>query len=169
MIRNKMYVPALEYMRNMFEEDIFGCSNDFDTFFTNEFDCFSEVLDIPTEQVFTFLKNAAFSEEKEIRVVYNTGIYKEIDTADLKEKLIKTILIGKNKELIINPIQHQVKNNKLVAYADMEFKNCVADGIVQEIMIGPKSKASKEDVRQLLLVNGFEDNILIDKSTVSYR
>ena len=126
-------------------------------------------MDIPTEQVFTFLKNTAFSEEKEFRIVYNTGIYKEIDATDLKEKLTKTIIIGKNKELIITPMQHQVKNNKLVAYADMEFKNCVTDSIVQEIVIGPKSKVSREDVRQLLLVNGFEDNILIGKSNVSYQ
>ena len=57
----------------------------------------SAVLDADTEQVFTFLKNPAFIEEKEVRIVYNTGIYNEIDTGELREALSEKIEIGTKK------------------------------------------------------------------------
>ena len=145
------------------------CSDNFNTYFVEEFDCFCEVLDTVTEQVFTFLKNPAFEEEKEVRIVYNTGIYEEIETRELKEILNERIEIGKNKELILQPIQYQVKGNKLVAYADLNFENCVVSGIIREIVIGPKSKVSEKDVIQFLLVNGYGDDIRVINSEASYR
>ena len=169
MIRTKMFIPALEYMRNMFCSEEVRCSDDFNAFFVDEFHCFCEVLDTTTEQVFTFLKNSAFLEEKEVRIVYNTGIYKEIETRDLKDILYKEIRIGKNAEFIIQPMQYQVKGNKLVAYADINFDNCIANGIIKEIVIGPKSKVLESDIRQFLLTSGFENDILIKKSAASYR
>lgn len=168
-IRTKMFVPALNYMRNMFENDKVKCSEDFNEYFIEEFDCFCEVLDVTTEDVFALLKNSAFSEEKEVRIVYNTGIYKEIETNDLKEMLNEEIHVGKKRELVITPIQYQVKENKLVAYADMNFENCISNGIIKEIVIGPKAKISEVDIRQFLLTCKFEDDILITKSSASYR
>ena len=169
LIRKKMFVPALEYMKDMFQRESVRCSDDFNTYFVEEFDCFCEVLDTATEQVFTFLKNPAFEEEKEVRIVYNTGIYEEIETRELKEILNERIEIGKNKELILQPIQYQVKGNKLVAYADLNFENCVVSGIIREIVIGPKSKVSEKDVIQFLLVNEYGDDIRVKNSEASYR
>ncbi len=168
-IRTRMFIPALNHIRDMFKHDVVKCSNDFNTYFIEEFDCFCEVLDTTTEDVFSLLKNSAFSEEKEVRIVYNTGIYKEIETNDLKEMLNEEIQVGKNSELVINPIQYQVKENKLVAYADMNFENCISNGIIKEIVIGPKAKISEVDIRQFLLTCKFEDDILITKSSASYR
>jgi hypothetical protein len=169
LIRKKMFMPALEYMRDMFQRESVRCSDDFNTYFVEEFDCFCEVLDTITEQVFTFLKNPAFEEEKEVRIVYNTGIYDEIETRDLGEILSRKLEVGKNKELILQPIQHQVKGNKLVAYTDLNFKNCIASGIIKEIVIGPKSKVSEKDANQFLLSNGFWDDIWVRNSKASYR
>lgn len=146
LIRKKMFIPAIEYMRDKFQRDVVRCSDDFNTYFIEEFDCFCEFLDIATEQVFTFLKNPAFTEEKEVRIVYNTGIYDEIDTGELREALSKKIEIETENELILCPIQYQAKGNKLVAYADLNFDNC-KNTIMEKIVIGPKSKVSEKDIR----------------------
>lgn len=168
LIRKKMFIPALEYMRDMFQRNVVRCSDDFNNFFIEEFDCFCEVLDTTTEQVFTFLKNPAFEEEKEVRIVYNTGIYEEIETRELKEILSEKIEIGKKKELTLQPIQYHSKGNKLVAFADLSFGNCM-DRIIKEIVIGPKSKVSEKDIRQFLLVNGYADYISVKVSGASYQ
>lgn len=161
-----MFIPAIEYMRNMFKSDEVRCSYDINTYFIEEFDCFCEFLDTTTEQVFSFLKNLAFIEE--VRIVYNTGIYDEIDTCDLRRILIKRIEMGTRKELILCPIQHQEKGNKLVAYADLNFDNR-KNRIIKEIVIGPKSKVSEKDVYYFLLSNGYPDDILVRTSRASYQ
>ena len=168
LIRKRMFIPAIEYMRDKFQRDVVRCSDDFNTYFIEEFDCFCEVLDTATEQVFTFLKNPAFIEEKEVRIVYNTGIYDEIDTGELREALSEKIEIGTKKELILYPMQYQAKENKLVAYADLNFDN-YKNRIMKEIVIGPKSKVSEKDVRQFLLISGYSDDILIRTSRASYQ
>ncbi len=169
LIRNKLFLPAVNYMRDMFRQVVVRCSDDFNKFFVEEFDCFCETLYTYTEQVFTFFKNPAFEEEKEVRIVYNTGIYKDIGTEDLSVILGEEFEIGSNRELILQPMQYQVKGDKLVAYADLCFKNCIDSGIIKEIVIGPKSKVSDIDIRQFLLTNGFDDNIEIKRSEASYR
>lgn len=123
-------------MSDMFQRMPVKCSEDFNVFFVKEFDCFCEVSESVTEQVITFLKNPAFEEEKEVRIVYYTGIYDDIETRELAEILKRKIEIGKNKKLILQSIQHQVKGNKLVAYADLNFEKCIASGIINEIVIG---------------------------------
>ena len=155
-------------MRDMFQRSAVKCSDDFNTFFIEEFDCFCEVLDTTTEQVFTFLKNPAFEEEREVRIVYNTGIYEEIETRELKETINEKIEIGKKKELILQPIQYQAKGNRLVAYADLSFENCI-DKMIQEIVIGPKSKVLEKDIRQFLLSNNYEDYTSVKVSRASYQ
>lgn len=169
LIRKKMFIPAIEYMRDKFQRDVVRCSDDFNTYFIEEFDCFCEVLDTATEQVFTFLKNPAFIEEKEVRIFYNTGIYDEIDTGELREALSEKIEIGTKKELILCPMQYQAKGNKLVAYADLNFDNC-KNRIIEEIVVGPKSMVSEKDIRQFLLTSGYsDDDISIRTSRASYQ
>jgi len=168
-IRKKLFMPALQYMRNMFQREVVRCTDDFNIFFIEEFDCFCEVLDTATEQVFTFLKNPAFEEEKEVRIVYNTGICEEVDTHDLGRILNFQLKIGRKEELKLQSMQYQIKGNKLVAYADLNFENCITDGIIKEVVIGPKSKVSQSDVRQVLLSNGFNDDIGVKTSEASYQ
>lgn len=62
---------AISYMRTMFSEDKVRISEDFNIYFENEFDCFCEVLLDYIGQVACTIKNPAFSEEKEIRVIYD--------------------------------------------------------------------------------------------------
>lgn len=44
-------------------QDAVRCSDDYNEYFVEEFDCFCEYLD-DVEKVFPFLKNPAFEEEK---------------------------------------------------------------------------------------------------------
>lgn len=167
-IRERMLLPALEYMHELFQDYPIEVK-DFNTFFTHEFDAFCEVLDKPVERTFTFLKNPAFREEKEVRIVYNTHICEEIDSDYLSEILNKSIEIGDKSELVLQPIRHQVKVDKMVAYADLCFENCVDSKIIKEVVIGPKSKVTEQDIRQILLANGFQDNVKISRSIASYQ
>lgn len=74
----------------------------------------------------------------------------------------------KKSELVLQPIQYLAKGNKLVAYACLSFKNCMAE-IIWETIIGSKSKVSEKDIRQLLLANGYDNYILVKVSNASYK
>lgn len=69
----------------------------------------------------------------------------------------------------LKPIKYQAKDNKLVAYADLCFENCFDSKLIEEIVIGPKSKTTEQDIRQILLANGFQDNVKISRSVASYQ
>lgn len=169
LIKEKVYKPAFQYMRNLFEQDRVRVSDIFETFFVEEFDVFCEVLDI-SEQIFCFLKNPAFEEEHEVRMVYNTGIYEEIEMQDLRKHMLVPHEFGNNRrKLILQPMQVQEKRGKLVTYADLCFEQCIQDGIIKEIIIGPKSSVTEHDIFQILCVNGFEDDVIIRKSVASYQ
>lgn len=168
-IREELFEPTFSYMYNMFQQDKVRVSDNYNEYFIEEFDCFCEYLDVNIEKVFPFLKNPAFSEEKEVRIVYNTGIYDEMDESDYCSKTCDSIKIGRKSELILQPMQYIVKNDKLVAYTDLKFENCILNGIIEEIVIGPRAKVSDEDVYRFLLLNGFTSGVKICKSKSSYQ
>ena len=66
-------------------------------------------------------------------------------------------------------MQYVVKKDKLVAYADLKFESCINDGIIKEIVIGPKAKVSIDDVYRFLLLNGVCVDGGISKSKSSYQ
>lgn len=168
-IREKLFNPAFNYMEEMFEQEVVKCSNNFNEYFVEEFDCFCEMMDVDVERVFSFLKNPAFDEEKEVRIVYNTGIYEDMEEKEFLSCTSDAIPIGKNKELLLQPMQYVVKNDKLVAYVDMKFERCIESGIIKEIVIGPKANISTNDIYRFLLVNGVGSDIKISKSRSSYQ
>ena len=71
--------------------------------------------------------------------------------------------------MYVSKIRYIAKNDKLVAYADLKFEDCICDGIINEIVIGPKAKVSDEDIYRFLLLNGYNSNIKISKSRSSYQ
>lgn len=166
-IKEELFTPAFMYMENMFAQDAVRCSDDYNEYFVEEFDCFCECLYDDVERVFPFLKNPAFEEEKEVRIVYNTGIYEEIEDEEFLLDTSKAIPIGRNEELVLQPMQYVVKNDKLVAYADLKFERCINKGIIKEIVIGPKAKVSIDDVHRFLLLNGICSDV--NKSESSYQ
>ena len=66
-------------------------------------------------------------------------------------------------------MKYIVKNDKSVAYADLKFENCINDGIIKEIVIGPKAKVSIDDIYRFLLLNGICAGVKISKSESSYQ
>ena len=66
-------------------------------------------------------------------------------------------------------MQYVVKKDKLVAYADLKFESCINDGIIKEIVIGPKAKVSIDDVYRFLLLNGICSGVKISISESSYQ
>lgn len=168
-IKEKIYTPAVYYMREMFKRDEVKLSKDFNEYFAEEFDCFCEVLDVSTERVFSYFKNPAFEEEKEVRIVYKSMLRGDMEYNDLKAGLSYINKIERpNCFVEVQPIRMQVRGDKLVAYADLDFTDCVHKGIINEIVVGPKAQVSESDVRQLLCSLGW-DYIFVDTSEASYR
>ena len=167
-IKEELFAPAFMHIENMFAQDAVRCSDDYNEYFVEEFDCFCEHMD-DVEKVFPFLKNPAFEEEKEVRIVYNTGIYEEIEDKEFLSYTSEAIPIGRNEEFLLQPMQYVVKKDKLVAYADLKFESCINDGIIKEILIGPKAKVSIDDVYRFLLLNGICSGVKISKSESSYQ
>lgn len=168
-IKEELFAPAFMHVENMFAQDSVRCSDDYNEYFVEEFDCFCEYMDDDVEKVFPFLKNPAFEEEKEVRIVYNTGIYEEIEDKEFLSYTSEATPIGRHEKLLLQPMQYVVKNDKLVAYADLKFESCINDGIIKEIVIGPKAKVSIDDVYRFILLNGICSGVKISKSESSYQ
>ncbi len=166
LIRENMFSPAVDYIRDGYKLQKNDC--EFNDYFIEEFDTFCEILDVPTEIVFTLMKNPAFKEEKEVRIIYNTGIHEEMDESDLLEIINKELKFGKREKLTLSPIQYMLRNNKLVAYADLSFESCINNGIIKKVMIGPKCKASIHDIYCLMVANNFREFYNIEPSSASY-
>lgn len=163
---------VIMYVKNMHENDSFRVSDDFNEYFTNEFDVFCEVFQTSLDQISCFIKNPAFSEEREVRVVYKPGlpdpeVHGRLEPYDIKEYFEENKQVGKYN---ISPIKLNYRNNQLVAFCDVNFSNLIYENIIEEIVIGPKSKIEITDVYYFLLSNGYDgNNIRISKSEATYR
>lgn len=87
---------------------------------------------------FPFYKNPSFKEEKEWRLIMTLG--------DSNKRIE-----GKNVIFSENAYRHS--NGKLISYISMDFSRVKRD-FIKEIWIGPKSKVTPMDIRNLL--NKFE-------------
>jgi hypothetical protein len=168
-IKQKLFGPAITYMKTLFLNDSVPGTTDFNEYFIDNFDAFCEVLDHAAENICDLIKNPAFEEEKEVRIVYRTGLFPEFEMDMVKEALTQDFYFGETKELHLLPIQFQVKKNKLVAYSDLDFKNTIRDGMIGEIIIGPKCNADIDDIITFLYTKGYDDKIHVRKSQASYQ
>lgn len=114
-----------------------------------------------------FLKNPAFEEEKECRIIYNTRLKPNITLSEFIK--YSDVDKAKNPVLKLSPIKHYVRNNNLVTYADLNFSNCINKELIKEIVIGSKSKVTEEELQHFLWANKFNYDINIEKSKASYR
>ncbi len=160
------------YIQNMFEEDKVKISDDFNVYFEDEFDSFCEVLVDYIGQVGCVIKNPAFSEEKEVRIIYypklpNREILGDIQLNVAMKYFQKVKVISDYK---IKPLKFNYRNNQLVAFSDIDFTELINKPIINEIIIGPKSQLKESDIYYFLLSNGFDaNNIKISKSEATYR
>ena len=162
--------PALDYMRTMFEDYILRNTDDYNEFFEEEFDTFTEVVVEELAKVVSYIKNPAFEAEKEVRIIYHTNIGNyEDDDEEILETFQKQTVIGAKKQFALSPVNFQFRNNKLVSYADLSFANMIDKGIITEIVIGPKSDIKEKDLFYYLIANGYGRNVNVRKSNASYR
>jgi len=160
------------YIQNMFEEDKVRISDDFNVYFKEEFDVFCEVLVDYIGRIGCIIKNPAFAEEKEVRIIYNPNLPNretlgDIQLNEAKDYFVKVKEISKYK---IQPLKFNYKNNQLVSFCDIDFSDLICKPILNEIIIGPKSQLRESDMYYFLLANGFDaNNINISKSKATYR
>ncbi|GEM_PF-796513 len=160
------------YIQNMFEEDKVRVSDDFNMYFEDEFDSFCEVLVDYIGQVGCIIKNPAFSEEKEVRIIYNPKLPNREILGDIQLNEAKNYFekVKEISEYKIKPLKFYNRNNQLVAFCDIDFSELIYKPIINEIIIGPKSQLKESDVYYFLLSNGFDANsINISKSKATYR
>ncbi|MBN7576342.1 hypothetical protein C1H57_15155 [Clostridium sp. 2-1] len=160
------------YIQNMFEEDNVRISDDFNVYFKEEFDAFCEVLVDYIGEISCIIKNPAFSEEKEVRIIYNPKLPNREILGDIQLNEAKDYFekIKEIDEYKIKPLKFNYRNNQLVAYCDIDFSGLIDKPIINEITIGPKSQLKESDIYYFLLANGFDaNNISITKSEATYR
>lgn len=144
--------------------------NSFEKFFLHESefitDYFPDNIE-KLENILLTLKNPAFQEEDEVRIIYNTNIKSTCSYNDFL--MNKDIEKSKNPNLKLLPIQYWTRDDNLVAYADLSFNTIVEKEVIKEIVIGPKSKVTEEELQHFLWANKFNYDINIEKSKASYR
>lgn len=164
---------CIAHINDMFErEKEYRAYDKFDEYFIGEFDAFCEVFVDELKDISYIIKNPAFKEEKEIRIIYDPELPRHIDYGDLdKGELEKFFESERAKNgFIINPIKYTRKGNQLVAYSDLNFSKFISNNIIEAITIGPKCKISEDDIYYYLLSNGYNaENIHINYSNATYR
>lgn len=169
---SKLVQAAILYMQKKFENDSVRRSNDFDEYFTEEFDAFCEVLIGYLEKISCIIKNPAFSEEKEIRIIYDPQLYNHNATGEMTLEESKKYFEQEEeiKKYRISPIKYNFRNNQLVASCDIDFTKLIEEQVINEIIIGPKSKLTENDIYYFLLSNGYNSNsIKISHTEATYR
>lgn len=117
-----------------------------------------------------FFKKSSFSEEKEWRLAITDSF-----ATEMPRQAYLDILKAANEELATVEIidyNFVLKNEKIVSYIEL-YLSQIHDAIA-EIIIGPKSNCSVEDIRSYLIFHGLlkdenDDSIRIKKSESSYR
>lgn len=102
-------------------------------------------------------KNPAFHEEKEHRLIHAPFIMANRTTNKTTQSLFE-----------LSEPKYRISGNRVCSYYEFDFSEYIKDGIIQEIILGPKNYTSGSDLRALL---GRMDkpDIEIKKSRASYR
>lgn len=138
-------------------------------YFDEEFETMCEVLPENLKNACCFIKNPAFREEQEVRIVYHPDL-KDAEYLEDSDKIECFNKCKQAKNFIIKPVKFNVNRNKIVAYSDLDFSYYIKKGLISDIVIGPKSNVSEADITYLLLANGYSINELtINSSEATYR
>ena len=138
-------------------------------YFDEEFETMCEVLPENLKNACCFIKNPAFREEQEVRIVYHPDL-KNSEYLDDSDKIECFNKCKQAKNFNIKPVKFNVNRNKIVAYSDLDFSYYMKKGLISDIVIGSKSNVSEADITYLLLANGYLINELtINNSKATYR
>ena len=130
--------------------------------FNDEIDDISYDLAERLDVTSCLMKNQTFQEENEVRIIFSSGIGINTDQTRIEKKIVGTT------KLCLKDVDYLVRNNQLVLYADMSFKNALPDRLIKDIIIGPKVNMTVEEVKNYLWICGYED-INVRKSYCTYR
>lgn len=107
-----------------------------------------------------FIKNPFFKEEKEYRICH------QLDIRNNEPEVEKILLNG---GVSFEKFSFQNRRGKLVSYLDLNFSKSTSE-FIKEIVIGPKAKITKSDVKRFLVNNGIDiDESRIKSSNGTYR
>lgn len=119
------------------------------------------------DNISSTMKNPAFKEEDEIRIIYPVNINLDKDLTYRKDMSIKDENIS-GTDFQIGEVKYRVKDENLILYSDLSFKNYIDNGLVNEIILGPKCKLNEADIMFFLNSENYKGKINIKKSEASY-
>lgn len=135
----------------------------------------SDIESIVSDQIFSSLdnisstmKNPAFKEEDEVRIVYPVNIGLE-STLKFKENSFSQTRKICNTNFEISPIKYSVRDENLVLYSDLSFKDYIKNGIIKEIILGPKCKLNEAEIKYFLHSENYIGAVDIKKSEAAYN
>lgn len=116
---------------------------------------------LESEIISTTNKNPAFSEEKEMRIIYRPDYIKYIYPKKSEEnnKLKKEALTS-----VLGGVKHRISDGFLTSY----FEYIFPFEAVKEVILGPRNKFTQSDLSDFLLLNGMS-HVEIESSAATYR
>ncbi|MDB8579505.1 DUF2971 domain-containing protein [Turicibacter sanguinis] len=154
-ILSDIIVSGVKRAKNYYHD--IGILNDWLEFFQLESEIFGEYIAREILDICCYLKNPSFQEENEVRVIYNPFLTEE-DVEDTKLFDMKS----EWRNFSISALNSMNRNGINVSYCDLGFENYLFDNLINEIIIGPKSKLSENDLRLKLKIQGFNiENIIV--------
>ena len=107
-----------------------------------------------------YYKDAYFAEEKEYRLIYNSGIRKHFMEIDNNKNLQNILNLSVDKKITsLSGTQFMEVNNQLVSYRYLGYNDML--NLIDSVYINPTSKITESDLKLLLSSN----NINFDKIT----
>lgn len=102
-------------------------------------------------------KNPAFREEIEYRLIHAP----RVAASTVNNKSIESLFE-------LSEPKYRASGNKICSYYEFDFSEYIKDGIIQEVILGPKNGTSDSDLRALF-GRMEKSDIRIKRSTASYR
>lgn len=101
------------------------------------------------------VKNPAFAEEKEARLVY----------CHVPDLHITTEEENKNYKDLLESKKFRISSGNLTTHYELP----IPEEAITEIIIGPKCNFNSDDIRDFMVENNIKKSVYIKKSTASYR
>lgn len=110
------------------------------------------------------LKNPAFREEAEVRAIHllNVNISDEgVQLTDPGGEAFGSSIDG-------SAVEFGIRQNGVVAYVDLPYFDQVPDGVISEVILGPKNPNTPTNISALLMRHGHK-SVTIKCSNATYR
>lgn len=124
-----------------------------------------------------YYKQESFAEEDEYRLIFENEAC-NMEGMILTDNSSLEVVNSKIKNFRISDLKFRVSGNKICSYYELSFLP-IANDIIGEIIIGPKSEVTTADVEFILSIYGFnptntkdlydQRSIYIRKSNLTYR